>query len=138
VDKEFHDNPEPTIYDIQVQVDDPLKAALQTYLTNPNYAHSLREIGNLNDHLALLIQKIANSKSKHTFFDALSKNPTEFIARWLSSQKRDLEVIAGEAARGGGEDATGDEWRRGGKDSIWASDNVRESVNLMVGSRAKV
>ncbi len=47
-------------------------------------------------------------------------------------------MIAGEAARGGGEDATGDEWRRGGKDSIWASDNVRESVNLMVGSRAKV
>ena len=49
-----------------------------------------------------------------------------------------MEVIAGEAARGGGEDATGDEWRRGGKGSIWASENVKESVNLMVGTRAKV
>ena len=138
VDKEFHDDPQPTIYDIRVQVDDPLRAALTSYLTNPTYAHNLREIATLNDHLALLVQKVTNSKSKHTFFDSLSKNPTEFIAKWLSSQKRDLEVIAGEATRGGGEDASGDEWRRGGKNSIWGSENVRESVNLIVGQRPKV
>lgn len=87
----------------------------------------------MNEQLALLVQKITNSKSKHTFFDALSRNPTEFIAKWLSSQKRDLEVISGEATRGGGEDASGDEWRRGGSESIWGSENVRESVNLLVG-----
>lgn len=138
VDKEFHEDPQPTIYDIRVQVDDPLRAALTSYLTDPTYAHNLREIATLNDHLALLVQKVTNSKSKHTFFDSLSKNPTEFIAKWLSSQKRDLEVIAGEATRGGGEDASGDEWRRGGKNSIWGSENVRESVNLIVGQRPKV
>jgi SWI/SNF-related matrix-associated actin-dependent regulator of chromatin subfamily D len=138
VDKEFHEDPQPTIYDIRVQVDDPLRTALTSYLTNPTYAHNLREIATLNDHLALLVQKVTNSKSKHTFFDSLSKNPTEFIAKWLSSQKRDLEVIAGEATRGGGEDASGDEWRRGGKNSIWGSENVRESVNLIVGQRPKV
>ena len=137
VDKHFHDNPQPTIYDIRVQVDDPLRAALHAYIVNPAYAHSLREVASFNNHLALLVQKITNSKSKHTFFDALSKNPSEFIVKWLSSQKRDLEVISGEAARGGGEDASGDEWRRGGKDSIWGSENVRESVNLIVGQRAK-
>jgi SWI/SNF-related matrix-associated actin-dependent regulator of chromatin subfamily D len=64
-------------------------------------------------------------------------HPTEFIAQWLSSQKRDLEVIAGEATRGGGEDASGDEWRRGGKNGIWGSDNVRESVNLIVGTKGR-
>jgi SWI/SNF-related matrix-associated actin-dependent regulator of chromatin subfamily D len=138
VDKDFHEDPQPTIYDIRVQVDDPLRAALTSYIVNPTYAHNLREITSQNDHLALLVQKITNSKSKHTFFDALSKNPTEFIAKWLSSQKRDLEVISGEATRGGGEDASGDEWRRGGKESIWGSENVRESVNLLVGQRAKV
>jgi SWI/SNF-related matrix-associated actin-dependent regulator of chromatin subfamily D len=138
VDKEFHEDPQPTIYDIRVQVDDPLRAALTSYISNPTYAHNLREIAALNDHLALLVQKVTNSKSKHTFFDSLSKNPTEFIAKWLSSQKRDLEVIAGEATRGGGEDASGDEWRRGGKNSIWGSENVRESVNLIVGQRPKV
>jgi len=55
-----------------------------------------------------------------------------------SSQKRDLEVVSGEAPRGGGEDATGDEWRRGGQNSIWASENVKQSVKLMVGPRVKV
>jgi SWI/SNF-related matrix-associated actin-dependent regulator of chromatin subfamily D len=133
VDKDFHEDPQPTIYDIQVQVDDPLRAALTSYITNPAYAANLRHINQTNEQLALLVQKITNSKSKHTFFDALSRNPTEFIAKWLSSQKRDLEVISGEAARGGGEDASGDEWRRGGNESIWGSDNVRESVNLLVG-----
>ena len=135
VDKEFHENPQPTIYDIQVLVDDPLRATLTSYLQNPIYAQNLLDIVDLNERVAVLIQKIGNSKSKHAFFDALSKNPTEFIARWLSSQKRDLDIISGEAARGISEDAKGDEWRRGGKDSIWGSENVRESVNLIVGSR---
>jgi SWI/SNF-related matrix-associated actin-dependent regulator of chromatin subfamily D len=138
VDQEFHENPQPTIYDIRVLVDDPLRAALIAYLANPSYTQSLLEITNLNDHLALLVQKISNSKSKHTFLDALSKNPTDFIAKWLSSQKRDLEIISGEATRGGGEDAAGDEWRRGGKDGIWGGENVRESVNLLVGMRPRV
>ncbi|RDL37217.1 Uncharacterized protein BP5553_04650 [Venustampulla echinocandica] len=137
VDKEFHENPQPTIYDVQVLVDDPLRAALTAYLTNDSYAQNLRDISQLNDHVALLMQKVSNSKSKHQFFDALSKNPTEFIAKWLSSQKRDLEVISGEATRGGGEDASGDEWRRGGNSGIWGSDNVRESVNLLVGQKTR-
>lgn len=137
MDKDFHDNPQSTIYDIRVPVDDPLRSALTSYLTNPTYALNLREIASLNDHLSVLVQKISNSKSKHTFFDALSKNPTDFITRWLSSQKRDLEVIAGEATRGGGEDASSDEWRKGGKDGIWGSESVRESVNLIVGQKPR-
>lgn len=137
VDKDFHENPQPTIYDVQVLVDDPLRAALTAYLTNDTYAQNLRDISQLNDHVALLMQKVSNSKSKHQFFDSLSKNPTEFIAKWLSSQKRDLEVISGEATRGGGEDASGDEWRRGGNSGIWGSDNVRESVNLLVGQKTR-
>lgn len=137
VDKQFHDDPQPTIFDVAVQIDDPIKDALQTYLTNPTYATNLRDIANLNDHLAILVQKVSNSKSKHAFFESLSKNPTEFIGRWLSSQKRDLEVIAGEATRGGGEDASGDEWRKGGKNGIWGSENVRESVNLLVNAKSR-
>ena len=138
VDQGFHEDPQPTIYDISVLIDDPLCSALTTYIEDPTFALTLREIASLNDHVALLVQKISNSKSKHNFFDALSKNPTEFIAKWLSSQKRDLEVIAGEATRGGGEDASGEEWRRGGKDGVWGSEHVRESVNLMVGTKARV
>jgi len=137
VDKEFHDDPQPTIYDIRVSLDDPLRAAFNSFITNPTYAQTLHQIAKLNDDLATIIVAISNSKSKHAFFDSLSKNPTEFIAKWLSSQKRDLEVIAGEAIRGGGEDASGDEWRKGGKNSVWGSENVRESVNLLVGTKSR-
>ncbi|KAI9056085.1 hypothetical protein LZ554_001014 [Drepanopeziza brunnea f. sp. 'monogermtubi'] len=137
VDKEFHENPTPTIYDVQVLVEDPLKSAYENYLKNPEYASSLREIAAHDAHLAILVQSIMNSKSKHQFLDALSKNPTEFIAKWLSSQKRDLEVLAGEAPRGGGEDASGDEWRKGGSEGIWGSEIVKQSVSSMIGTRTK-
>ena len=136
VDKAFQENLQPTIYDVRVSVDAPLRAALTSYRRDPSYAQNLWEIAELNDDLALLVQKISNSRSKHTFFDSLSKNPSDFIAKWLSSQKRDLEVISGEASRGGGEDASGEEWRRGGRNSVWGSENVRESVNLIVGRKA--
>lgn len=132
VDKEFHENPQPTIYDVQVTVEDPLRAALEAAIKNPDYASSLLEISNLDKQLAILVRAISNSKSKHAFLDALSKNPTEFIRRWISSQKRDLEILAGDGMRGGGEDATNDEWRRGGNDGIWGSANVKEIASLMV------
>ena len=137
VDREFHSNPTPTIYDITVHLEDPIRDALNSYITNPAYATSLREIAQMNDNLSLLVQKISMSKGKHAFFDELSKHPVEFIGKWLSSQKRDLEVIAGEATKGGGEDASGDEWRKGGSSGIWGSDNVRESVSLMVNTKAR-
>jgi SWI/SNF-related matrix-associated actin-dependent regulator of chromatin subfamily D len=137
VDKEFHENPQPTVYDLTVHIDDPIRDAFASYLTNPTYATNLREIAQLNDNLSVLVQKISQSKSKHAFFEQLARHPTDFITKWLSSQKRDLEIIAGDATRGGGEDASGDEWRRGGRTGIWGSENVRESVNLMVSTKSR-
>ena len=55
----------------------------------------------------------------------------------MSSQKRDLEVLMGEALRGGGEDASGEEWRRGGPSSVWGTENVREGVNMLLSNRAR-
>ncbi|WXC66756.1 hypothetical protein SNK03_012536 [Fusarium graminearum] len=132
VDQEFHKDPQPTIYDIQVPVEDPLRDSLLPLLNNPQYIAMLKEVTGLDDQLARVVQAIAVSKAKHSFFESLSKDPANFIKHWLSSQKRDLEVIMGEAPRGGGEHASGDEWRRGGKDSVWATENARESVNVLL------
>jgi chromatin remodeling complex protein RSC6 len=132
VDEEFHKDPQPTVYDVQVLVEDPLRASLLTLINNPNYASMLKGVMELDDQLAKIVQAIAVSKAKHSFFNSLSEDPTNFIRNWLSSQKRDLEVIMGEATRGGSELATGDEWRLGGKDSVWATQNARESVNVLL------
>jgi SWI/SNF-related matrix-associated actin-dependent regulator of chromatin subfamily D len=132
VDEEFHRNPQPTVYDIRVMVDDELRAKAASFLHNHELAGLLKEVGTLDDQLITLVQAIHGSKARHNFFTSMAIDPANFVRQWLSSQKRDMEVIMGEATRGGGEDATGDEWRRGGRDSIWASQNARESVNVML------
>lgn len=132
VDEEFHKAPTPTVYDVRVAVDDPLRARLLPFIQNPQYAATLKDVAVLDDQLATLVQAVTHSQAKHTFLTSMARDPVSFVRAWLSSQKRDLEVIMGEATRGGGEDAAGDEWRRGGKDSVWATPNARESVNVLL------
>ena len=132
VDEDFHKNPKPTIYDIQVTVENPLRAKMIGFITDPGYAGMLKEVAGLDDQLARLVQAVSMSKSKHAFFSSLSEDPVTFFRNWLSSQKRDLEVIDGEAPRGGGEHASGDEWRRGGENSVWTTENAKETVNVIL------
>ncbi|KAI1293367.1 hypothetical protein F5Y03DRAFT_374052 [Xylaria venustula] len=132
LDEQFHKDPQPTVYDVRVAVDDPLREQMSAFLNNAGYAGMLKEVASLDEKLAIIIQAVHVSKAKHDFLTSLSEDPATFVRNWLSSQKRDLEVILGEAVRGGGEDATGDEWRKGGKDSIWGTINARESVNSLL------
>lgn len=83
------------------------------------------------------MQKVHQTNAKRKFYDNLAKDPTSFIKRWTSSQQRDLEVILAEATRGGGEDATNEEWRRGGPDGVWGSELARESVGLWLARNSK-
>lgn len=131
VDEEFHKDPKPMIYDISVSVEDPLRARLISLLNKPEYANMLKDITGMDDQLAKIIQAVSVSKAKHTFLNSLANDPANFIRNWLSSQKRDLEVILGETANSG-ENTGGDEWRRGGNDSVWATQNARESVNVLL------
>ncbi|KAH6604957.1 26s proteasome regulatory subunit n6 [Trichoderma cornu-damae] len=131
VDGEFHRSPQPTVYDVQVLVEDPIRANLRPLLNNPQYATTLKQITMLDEQLARLVQAISMSKAKHSFFSSLSEDPANFVKSWLSSQKRDLEIIMGEAA-GETENVAGDEWRRGGNSSVWNSQNARESVNVLL------
>ena len=139
VDEDFHKDPKPTIYDVRVAVDDPLRAKLLPLVSqNPQHAATLKEIATLDEQLATIVQAVAHSKAKHAFLESMERDPVGFVKGWLSSQKRDLEVVMGEAPRGGGEDATGDEWRRGGRDSVWATGNARESVNVLLAKQVLV
>lgn len=132
VDEEFHKNPQPTVYDIQVLVDDPLQNSLQPLLNNPQYASMLKDVTLLDDQLARVVQAVGVSKAKHTFFTSLSEDPTNFVRNWLSSQKRDLDVVVGDSVRMTNEAINSPEWRRGGGNSVWATDNARESVNVLL------
>jgi SWI/SNF-related matrix-associated actin-dependent regulator of chromatin subfamily D len=132
VDEEFQKDPQPTVYDVRVAVDDPLREKMSTFLSNPGYSSMLKEAAGLDDQLATIIQAIQVSKAKHAFLTSLSEDPANFVRDWLSSQKRDLDIVMGEAVRGGSDDATGDEWRKGGQDSVWSTSNAKESVSVML------
>ncbi|KAM3449302.1 hypothetical protein MY5147_009768 [Beauveria neobassiana] len=131
VDEEFHKNPQPTIYDIQVAISDPSRASLQEVINNPQYLAMLKDISGLDEQLARLVQAVSASKAKHTFMKSLGDDPATFVRNWLSSQKRDLEVIMGEGSNSG-DNGYGDEWRRGGSNSLWATQTARESVNVLL------
>ncbi|MCJ1473706.1 SWI/SNF complex component snf12 [Lambiella insularis] len=135
VDPEYHAAPSQTIYDILIPAEDTLRTRMLAITRNPAYPATLSQIADLDKQLALIVQAITDSKAKHAFFTSMSKDPKTFVKRWISSQKRDLEIILGEATKGGGEDGLGEEFRRGGKDGVWGTENVRESVGLMVAKR---
>ncbi|KAK1832753.1 SWI/SNF and RSC complexes subunit ssr3 [Podospora conica] len=138
VDEAFHTQPggpPPTVYDVRVAVDDPLRARLAPFVhPGTQHAATLRRVAEIDRDLGVIVQAIATHKAKHAFLKGMCEDPVGFVRAWLSSQKRDLEVIMGEATRGvgAGEGTAGDEWRRGGRESIWNSVNARESVNVLL------
>ncbi|EGP92514.1 SWI/SNF complex protein [Zymoseptoria tritici IPO323] len=127
----------PTVYDIRVPLPNPLHHQLTRFHTSKAHIGDLQTIVNTDDDLALLVQKIHQTNAKRKFYDNLAKDPTSFIKRWVSSQQRDLEVILAEATRGGGEDANGEEFRRGGKEGVWGTDLAKESVGLWLARNTK-
>lgn len=128
VDSAYQSSPVPTIYDIRVVVEDPLHAQMVALTQNPDFPNTLRQLSYLDDQLAVVVQALAHSKAKHTFYRSMQSDPINFVKRWMSSQKRDLEVILGEATRGGGEDGGSLELQRGGEDGLWGSQVVQEAV----------
>ncbi len=111
-----------TIYDIQVSIDDPLRAQMVNFIrgissqpppnltsTNAsssnsqatnNPAMTLRRLATLDEHISLYTQALIQSRNKLDFLEGFSREPVTFLRRWLSSQRRDLELILGEGVRG--------------------------------------
>ncbi|MCJ1314385.1 hypothetical protein MMC25_008067 [Agyrium rufum] len=139
VDEAFHTStngtsstPQETIYDVLVSTEDPLSARYHALTHDPSYPTTLHQIAALDERLAVIVQAIAHSKSRHAFFSSMSKDPATFVRRWTSSQKRDLEIILAETSRGVTEEGMAEEFRRGGKDGVWGTEGVKESVGLMM------
>lgn len=125
VDEAFHSNPEPTVYDIQVTIEDPLRPLIFKMTQNPEHQAALRQINRIDDELAVLVQAILHHKSRHAFFKSMSEDPKKFMDRWMTSQKKDLSVLLAEVEKG---DVAGMEFAKGGDDGVWNAEVVREAV----------
>ncbi|KAK3116678.1 SWI/SNF and RSC complex subunit Ssr3 [Teratosphaeriaceae sp. CCFEE 6253] len=137
VDKAYINDPVPTIYDIPLLLTNSTNKALTRFHTSKAHSSTLSTILRTDDDLALLVQKITNTNGKRKFYDSLARDPASFVKKWVGSQQRDLEVVLAEASRGGGEDAQGEEWRKGGKESVWGSTMAQESVGLYLARGGK-
>ena len=87
----------PQVFDITVYTEDPIRQRMANILQSPDHIHALHEITKIDDHVAVLVQAINQSKAKRDFWKALADDPAEFIKRWVSSQKRDLDTLCGES-----------------------------------------
>ena len=132
VDQELHDNPKPTVYDIMVAGPDPVHEHMQAILQDPSFAEDLKKIKEKDDEINALFQAMMTSKSRHSFYSSMAKDPVTFLRRWVSSQKRDMEIILGDSRTGNGNEWISDEFRRGGENSIWSSENAKEAVDIML------
>jgi SWI/SNF-related matrix-associated actin-dependent regulator of chromatin subfamily D len=125
-----------TIYDITVLEDDPMrKTVVDALYHSGSNVEMLQQIAKNDEHIAVVVQAITQSKAKHAFYEAMSKDPVGFLKRWISSQKRDLEVILGESSRGiasQDDGGLGDEWRKGGTHGVWGDSIAKESVSLFL------
>ncbi|KAJ3043895.1 SWI SNF, matrix associated, actin dependent regulator of chromatin, sub d, member 3 [Rhizophlyctis rosea] len=92
VDKEY--NPSQIAYDIEVEVDDPIREKMRSAV-QPSPA-LVQEITGLDEKIATLVQGINHCKLKRDFMLAFSKDPVGFINQWVASQSRDLEIILGD------------------------------------------
>lgn len=120
-----------TVYDIRVQVPTALQRQMRAIHSSPSHLANLKKINQINDDLALMIQKIKHLHAKHKFQEGLAKDPAGFIKRWTSSQERDLEIILAEGGRGFGDEGyVSEEFRRGGEDGVWGGPLAKESVAL--------
>ncbi|XP_077595899.1 SWI/SNF-related matrix-associated actin-dependent regulator of chromatin subfamily D member 2 [Stigmatopora nigra] len=85
-----NDQKKTACYDIDVEVDDPLKSQMSSFLSS---TVNQQEIAALETKIHETIEYINQLKTERDFMLSFSNNPQNFIQDWLKSQSRDLKVM---------------------------------------------
>uniref|UniRef100_A0A3Q4AAW2 DM2 domain-containing protein n=1 Tax=Mola mola TaxID=94237 RepID=A0A3Q4AAW2_MOLML len=84
------DQKKTACYDIDVEVDDPLKGQMNNFLSSTT---NQQEIAALEMKIHETIEYINQLKTERDFMLSFSNNPQDFIQDWLKSQSRDLKLM---------------------------------------------
>ncbi|XP_022123137.1 brahma-associated protein of 60 kDa [Pieris rapae] len=87
-----HDAKQTACYDIDVEVDDTLKAQMNAFLLSTANQH---EIQGLDAKIHETVDTINQLKTNREFFLSFGKDPQQFTQKWLLSQARDLKTLSG-------------------------------------------
>ncbi|XP_016415081.1 SWI/SNF-related matrix-associated actin-dependent regulator of chromatin subfamily D member 2-like [Sinocyclocheilus rhinocerous] len=85
-----NDQKKTACFDIDVEVDDPLKAQMTSFLSSTT---SQQEITALEMKIHETIESINQLKTQRDFMLSFSNYPQDFIQDWLKSQSRDLKLM---------------------------------------------
>ncbi|XP_077513400.1 brahma-associated protein 60 isoform X2 [Amblyomma americanum] len=84
------DTKKTACYDIDVEVDDPLKAQMNSFILS---TANQQEIQALDNKIHETVETINQLKTNREFFLSFAKDPQQFISKWLVSQMRDLKTM---------------------------------------------
>ncbi|KAJ8277033.1 hypothetical protein GJAV_G00070720 [Gymnothorax javanicus] len=85
-----NDQKKTACYDIDVEVEDPLKNQMSCFLLS---TANQQEIASLDNKIHETIESINQLKIQRDFMLSFSKDPKGYIQDWLKSQSRDLKVM---------------------------------------------
>nr|XP_014346365.1 PREDICTED: SWI/SNF-related matrix-associated actin-dependent regulator of chromatin subfamily D member 2 isoform X1 [Latimeria chalumnae] len=120
-----NDQKKTACYDIDVEVDDPLKGQMSNFLASTT---NQQEIASLDIKIHETIESINQLKTQRDFMLSFSNNPQDFIHDWIKSQCRDLKIMT---------DVTGNpEEERSSEfyDQPWAQEAVGRYIFTKVGN----
>lgn len=77
-------------YDIDVEVEDPLKTQMSAFLHNHA---NMPDIAALDQKIYDIVEQINECKLRRDFYVRFADSPPEFIQKWLISQSNDLKTM---------------------------------------------
>lgn len=85
-----NDQKKTACYDIDVEVEDPLKGQMSSFLLS---TANQQEISALDNKIHETIESINQLKIQRDFMLSFSRDPKGYIQDWLLSQSRDLKIM---------------------------------------------
>lgn len=110
-----------TCYDVLVDVPLPLEKEMSAFLAN---TERHKEIDAYDETICASIKKIQEHNRRRAFFLGFSHSPAEFINALITSQSRDLKLVAGDASRNAEKERRADFYNQ-----PWVDDAVIRYLN---------
>ncbi|XP_046965130.1 brahma-associated protein of 60 kDa [Vanessa cardui] len=133
-----HDSKQTACYDIDVEVDDTLKTQMNNFLLS---TANQQEIQGLDTKIHETVDTINQLKTNREFFLSFSKDPQQFIQKWLVSQSRDLKTMNGGSGAGAGGAGAGgnpeEERRADFYGQAWAGEGVSRYLHARLAARRR-
>ncbi|XP_058263220.1 SWI/SNF-related matrix-associated actin-dependent regulator of chromatin subfamily D member 2 isoform X1 [Hemibagrus wyckioides] len=87
-----NDQKKTACFDIDVEVDDPLKSQMSSFLSSTTNQQEIAAL-EMKVWIHETIESINQLKTQRDFMLSFSNNPQDFIQDWLKSQSRDLKLM---------------------------------------------